>query len=30
MITGTVGYLIGSWIVKQRGAITTAGDVTQA
>jgi len=30
MITGTVGYLIGSWIVKQRGAITTAGEVTQA
>jgi membrane-associated phospholipid phosphatase len=25
IVTGTVGYLIGSWILKRRGAITTAG-----
>jgi membrane-associated phospholipid phosphatase len=30
MVTGTIGYVIGSWIMKQRGAITTAGEVTQA
>jgi membrane-associated phospholipid phosphatase len=30
IVTGTLGYLIGSWIIKRRGAITTAGDVTHA
>lgn len=30
MVTGTVGYLIGTRIMKRRGAITTAGDVNFA
>jgi membrane-associated phospholipid phosphatase len=30
MLTGTIGYLIGTWIMKRRGAITTAGHVTCA
>jgi membrane-associated phospholipid phosphatase len=28
--TGTLGYLMGSWMMKRRGAITTAGKVTHA
>ena len=30
MLTGTLGYLIGRWIMNQRGAITTASDLRQA
>jgi membrane-associated phospholipid phosphatase len=30
IVTGTLGYLIGSWIMKRRGAIATAGGITSA
>jgi len=30
MITGTIGYLIGSWIMKRQGAITTARGIKSA
>jgi membrane-associated phospholipid phosphatase len=25
VVTGTMGYLIGSWMMKRRGAVKTAG-----
>jgi len=29
IIAGTLGYLIGSWVMKRRGAIATASDTAQ-
>jgi len=30
IVTGTLGYVIASWIMKRRGAIATAGGITSA